>query len=233
MMLALRDLQSLLRELEETAPISQLRQLVDQRQILHVLGVATKRLFALMNGHVGAMLVNRDLDRAAKLDFLEWLENVAERSCRAPPAATCRGSLWPVRKMTGTCERSWIRRAAWMPSMSPRRLTSMTTSSGCAARPWKRPARPRSRRRRSDSRAASGSPAGRERRCLHLRRREWTPAWLSPDASLSPATCGSRGAIGRSLRGCGLINLSPPRRPTTSSLNCHLRTIACLTREHG
>ena len=77
--LALPALQCLLGELEEAAAILELRQLVDQRQVL---GTAAQMLLALAALDVGAVLVDRDLDRAAQVGFLERLDEIAERTGR-------------------------------------------------------------------------------------------------------------------------------------------------------
>ena len=78
-LLGARHIQRLLAELEEAAAVFQLRQLVDQRQVL---GAAPQMRLALAAGDVGAMLVDRDFDRAAQVGFLERLDEIAERAGR-------------------------------------------------------------------------------------------------------------------------------------------------------
>ncbi len=89
-MLALGDFQRLLGQLEKAASIAQLGELVDQRQVLQQLGASTQFFLALAHHLLGAMLVDRDLDRTAQLVFLERLDrdNPSDRS--APRAVTSR-----------------------------------------------------------------------------------------------------------------------------------------------
>src|SRR5690606_1948392 len=77
-----RDLQRLLGELEEGAAILELSQLVHERERLEQLGISAQGLFPFSKRNVRSMLVHGDLDRAAKLDFLERLDDVAERPGR-------------------------------------------------------------------------------------------------------------------------------------------------------
>jgi hypothetical protein len=76
-MFALGHLEGLRCQLEESATILELREIVHERKTLQELGIAPKRLFALAKRDIRTVPVNGDFDRRTQLDLLEGLQDIA------------------------------------------------------------------------------------------------------------------------------------------------------------